>query len=93
MAVIVSAFPNRRLALPAIQPGAFGNRFELAKEVALGFAILVCENPAVGHRVLLVIGQQRTQLSGQRDLSFLVVLRKEGDIGLALAAHRETEPL
>src|SRR5450759_2355974 len=54
--VVVSAFTNRNLTLSTIQPSAFGNHFELAEEVAFGFAILVCENPAVGHSVLLVIG-------------------------------------
>src|ERR1700730_12246185 len=91
MTIVVSTHPNRRLALPAIHPGAFGNHFELAEEVTLEFAILVCENPAVGHRVLLVIGQQQTQLSGERDLPFLVVLREESDIQLALAAYHETK--
>jgi hypothetical protein len=93
MPIVVSAVSDRRLALPAIQPGAFGSHLELAKEVALGFAILVCEHPAVGHRVLLVIGQQRTQLSGERDLPLLVILWDETNIRLALAAHHETESL
>ncbi len=43
--------------------------------------------------MLLVIGQQRTQLRGERDLPLLVILRNETNIRLALAAHREPEPL
>jgi len=93
MPVVVSAFSDRRLALPAIPPGAFGNRLELAEEVAFGFAILVGKNPTVRHSVLLVAGQQRTQFGRQGNLSLLVILWKEGDIGLALAARCETQSL
>ena len=58
MSIIVSAFPNLRLALSAIQPGALCNRFEFAEEVPLGFSVFVGEDPAARHRVLLVVGQQ-----------------------------------
>src|SRR6266581_5808399 len=37
MTIVVSTHPNRRLALPAIQPSVLGNHFELAEEVTLGF--------------------------------------------------------
>jgi hypothetical protein len=47
MAVIVSAFPNRRFALPAIQPRTLCDCFELAKEVTFRFLIFVREHPPV----------------------------------------------
>src|ERR1700692_1619071 len=87
MSVVVSALSNRNLTLPTIQPRTLCNCFEFTKEVTLRFPIHVSENPAVGHSVLLVIGQQRTQFSRERDMTFLVILRKEADIRLAIAAH------
>jgi hypothetical protein len=91
MPVVVPALTDRNLTLSTIQPRTLCDCLELAEEVAFGFAILVCENLAVGHRMFLVLGQQRTQLSGERDLPFLVLFRNETNIRLALAAHHETE--
>ena len=92
MSIVVSAFSNLRLTLPAIQPGALRNRFEFAEEVPLGLSVYVGEDPSLGHRVLLVVGQERTQFGRHRNMSLLVVLGKEGNIGFAVAAHCEAEP-
>jgi hypothetical protein len=91
MAVAISALTNRNVVLSTIQPCTLCNRFELVKEMTLGFPIFICENPARRPRMLLVIGQQGTQLSGKRDMAFLVVLRKEAHIRLSFAAHRKSE--
>src|ERR1700722_17075179 len=83
MAVVVSAFPNRHLALSTIQPRTLRDCFEFTKEVTFRFPIHVSEDPAVGHSVLLVIGQQRTQFSRERDVPLLVDPREETNIRFA----------
>jgi hypothetical protein len=60
MAVVVSALTNQNFTLAAIQPRTLCDCFELAKEVAFRFPIFVRKNPALGHGMLFVIGQQRT---------------------------------
>jgi hypothetical protein len=93
MAIVVSSLTNRNLTPSTIQPRTLCDCFELPEEMAIRFSILICEQLAVGHRVLLVRGQQRTQLSGERDLSFLVILWKECDNRFALATYRASKPL
>ena len=58
MAVIVSTLADRNLTLAAIQPRTLCDRFEFAEEMTSRFPIFVCERPAVGNRVLLVLGQE-----------------------------------
>lgn len=44
--VVVTTFSNRRLAVPAVEPRSFRDRFELSQKVALGLAISVREDPS-----------------------------------------------
>ena len=82
--MVVASFGDRGAAPSTVEPGAQGDRFQSAQEMALGSPRLADKDPPLMGRFLVALLQAFDQIGRQRHAAVFVVLHGNSNIFLGM---------